>query len=137
NLPIYAYDRSSRQHEAARAWFVAALNGSEPVRFSWVTILAFLRISTNARAFARPLAVADALAIVDRWLELPLTGILEPTERHLEILRATALAGQARGPLLTDAHLATLAIEHGATLCTTDRDFARFPGLRFSNPVAD
>ena len=135
NLPLYAYDRSSSRHEPARRWLESALNGPEPVRFAWVTLLAFLRIATNSRAFTRPLRLEDALAIVESWLDLPLTGILEPTERHLELLRATALGGQGRGPLMTDAHLAALAIEHGATLCTTDRDFGRFPNLRFVNPI--
>jgi toxin-antitoxin system PIN domain toxin len=135
NLTLYAYDRSSPRHEEARLWFESTLNGSEPVRFAWVTLLAFLRIATNPRAFARPLSLADALTIVEGWLGLPMTGILEPTERHLELLRATAVPGQARGPLVTDAHLATLAIEHGATFCTTDRDFGRFPGLRTANPL--
>ena len=135
NLPLYAYDRSSPRYQEARQWFESALNGPEPVRFAWVTLLAFLRIATNPRAFARPLSFGEAMTIVEGWLGLPLTGILEPTERHLELLRATAVSGQARGPLLTDAHLATLAIEHGATLCTTDRDFGRFSGLRFTNPL--
>jgi toxin-antitoxin system PIN domain toxin len=137
NLLLYAYDRSAPHHEPARDWLESALNGPEPVRFAWVSLLAFMRIATNPRAFARPLALADALGIVERWLALPLTGILQPTQRHLELLRATAVPGQARGPLLTDAHLATLAIEHGATLCTTDRDFVRFQGLRFLNPLSD
>ena len=135
NLPLYAYDRSSPHHEAARRWFELALRGSEPVRFAWLTLLAFLRIATNPRAFARPLSLEEALTIVEGWLSLSLTGIIEPTDRHLEFLRTNATAGQARGPLLTDAHLATLAIEHGATLYTTDRDFGRFPGLRFVNPL--
>jgi toxin-antitoxin system PIN domain toxin len=135
NLLLYAYDRSSSRHEDARRWLESALNGPEPLRFAWLTVVAFLRIATNPRAFARPLPIADAFAIVERWLSLPLTGILEPTERHVELFRATAVSGQARGPLMTDAHLAALAIEHGATFCTTDRDFGRFPGLRSVNPL--
>jgi toxin-antitoxin system PIN domain toxin len=136
NLLLYAYDRSSAQHEPARVWFESALRGQEPVRFAWVTLLAFVRIATNPRAFARPLALGEAFGIVTGWMAVPLTGVLQPTERHLELLRATAIPGQARGPLLTDAHLASLAIEHGATLCTTDRDFVRFQGLRFVNPLS-
>ena len=136
NVLLYAYDRSSAHHEPARAWFESALRGQEPVRFAWVTLLAFMRIATNPRAFARPLALGEAFGIVEQWLSVPLTGILQPTERHLDLLRATAVPGQARGPLLADAHLATLAIEHGATLCTTDRDFVRFQGLRHLNPLS-
>jgi uncharacterized protein len=137
NLPIYAYNTSSPHHRAAERWFEGVLGGSEPVRFSWITILAFLRITTNPRAISRPKATSEVAKIVEGWLRQPLTGILQPTERHLEILHQTAILGQARGPLLTDAHLAALAIEHGATLCTTDRDFGRFSGLRFVNPLAD
>ena len=82
NLPLYAYDRSSPHHEAARRWFELALRGSEPVRFAWLTLLAFLRIATNPRAFARPLSLEEALTIVEGWLSLSLTGIIEPAQQQ-------------------------------------------------------
>ena len=105
------------------------------VRFSWLTVWAFLRIITNPRVFERPLTMAEAEHHVSSWLAQPVAGILEPAERHWEILRPRS-DGQVSGPLVMDAALAAIAIEHGATLCTTDRDFARFPGLTWMNPIA-
>ena len=101
-----------------------------------MTLWAFLRSITNPRLFERPLTIAEASAHVSSWLAQPSAGILEPGERHWEILRQLARDGQATGPLVMDAALAAIAIEHGATLCTTDRDFARFPGLTWTNPLA-
>ena len=136
NLLLYAYDASSAAHDAARAWLEETLSSSDPVGLPWATLLAFLRISTNPRALTRPLSMAEASAIVDAWLSQPCVTIAEPGERHWEVLAGLLAAGQVRGPLVSDAHLAALAIEHGATLATTDRDFARFDGLRTSNPLA-
>ncbi len=106
------------------------------MRFAWLTVWAFLRISTNPRVFERPLSMAEAEGHVSSWLAQPAAGLLEPGDRHWEILRGLTHAGQTSGPLVMDAALAAIAIEHGATLCTTDRDFARFPGLRWTNPLA-
>ena len=106
------------------------------MRFSWPTVWAFLRIATNPRVFERPLSMAEAAHHVSSWLAQPSAGILEPGERHWEILQRLTSEGQASGPLVMDAALAAIAIEHGATLCTTDRDFARFPGLTWTNPIA-
>ncbi len=135
NVALYAYDRSSPRHDAARRWFEGALNGDEEVRFALVTLLGFLRISTNPTVFRRPLQPSGAIGIVSGWLARPNVGIATPSERHWRILDDVAAAGQARGPLLMDAHLAAIAIEHGATLATTDRDFARFSGLRLRDPL--
>ena len=135
NLLLYAYDPNAAEHEASRLWLEATLSGSAFVRFSWLTLWAFLRIITNPRVFERPLSIAEAQGHVSAWLAQPSAGILEPGERHWEILRQLAQDGQATGPLVMDAALAAIAIEHGATLCTTDRDFARFPGLTWMNPI--
>jgi uncharacterized protein len=136
NLLLYAYDPNAAEHEASRAWLETTLSGTALVRFSWLTLWAFLRIITNPRVFERPLTIAEAEDHVASWLAQPAAGILEPGERHWEILRQLARNGQATGPLIMDAALAAIAIEHGATLCTTDRDFARFPGLTWTNPIA-
>jgi toxin-antitoxin system PIN domain toxin len=136
NLLLYAYDPAAVQHDASRVWLEATLSGSSLVRFSWLTVWAFLRIATNPRVFERPLSMAEAEHHVSSWLAQPSAGILEPGERHWEILQQLAREGQASGPLIMDAALAAIAIEHGATLCTTDRDFARFPGLTWTNPIA-
>ncbi len=135
NLLLYAYDTSSRQHRPARRWLEEVLSQVEPVCLTWQTLLAFLRISTHGRVFERPLHVQEAVDIVSSWLEQPPVRLLQPSERHWPILSELLPDAQARGPLVMDAHLAALAIEHGATLCTTDRDFSRFPGLRVAYPL--
>jgi len=136
NVLLYAYNASSEHHERARSWLAGVLTEPrEPVGFPWTTILAFLRISTNPRAFPAPLSVGEAVSLVSDWLESPATVLVAPGERHWAVLKPLLAAGQARGPLVTDAHLAALAIEHGAVLCTTDRDFARFTGVRVANPL--
>lgn len=136
NLLLYAYDPRAAEHEPSKRWLEALLSGQPLVRFAWLSLWAFLRISTNPRVFERPLTVTEAQAAVAAWLAQPVAGILEPGERHWDILRALTGHGQTSGPLIMDAALAAIAIEHGATLCTTDRDFARFDGLRWENPLA-
>lgn len=135
NLLLYAYHARAGQHRASRQWLEAVLSGSQLVRFAWLTLWAFLRISTNPRVFERPLSVSEAEEAVSSWLARPVSAILEPGERHWEILRGLLREGQTAGPLVMDAALAALAIEHGATLHTTDRDFSRFPGLGWTNPL--
>lgn len=136
NLLLYAYDPRATQHDASRAWLEAALSGSQLVRFAWVTLWAFLRISTNPRVFERPLSLREAEGAVSSWLAQPLAGVLDPGERHWEILGDLMRSGQTTGPLVMDAAMAAMAIEHGATLYTTDRDFARFPGLKWIDPLS-
>jgi toxin-antitoxin system PIN domain toxin len=135
NLLLYAYHPRAEQHERARAWLEAALSGLEPVGLPWSTVLAFLRLATSPRVFARPLSTAEAEIIVSTWLAEPSVVLVSPGDRYWEILRALLIDAQVTGPLVTDAALAALAIEHGATLVTTDRDFARFRGLRLSDPL--
>ncbi len=136
NLLLYAYHPRAEQHEASRAWLEAALSGPELVRFAWLTLWAFLRIATNPRVFERPLSTPEAEAVVSSWLAVPCAGILEPGDRHWDILRGLVREGQTAGPLVMDAVIAAIALEHGATLCTMDRDFSRFPALRWMNPLA-
>jgi uncharacterized protein len=136
NLLLYAHDAGAGEHEASRGWLETTLAGPDLVRFSWPTLWAFLRLATNSRVFREALSMAEAQAYVADWLSQPCAGIIEPGERHWEILQRTIKEGQVSGPLVTDAALAAIAIEHGATLCTTDRDFARFPGLSWTNPIA-
>jgi toxin-antitoxin system PIN domain toxin len=135
NLLIYAYDSASPYHDRSRAWLEGVLSSDEVVLMPWASILAFVRITTNPRAFTAPFTVEEAVAIVSEWLAQPVVRTVGPTERHWELLERMLVDGQARGPLASDAHLAALAVEHGAILHTTDRDFARFDGLRFTNPL--
>lgn len=136
NLLLYAYDADHERHAAARDWLEAALAGEEEIRIPLVSALAFIRIGTNPAVFREPLDPAEAVAIVEAWLDRPGVELGLPTDRHWSTMGRLAAEGQARGPLVTDAHLAALTMEHGAVLCTTDRDFARFEGLRFTNPIA-
>lgn len=136
NILLYAYDGSSTLHGAAKRWLEKNLSEAEPIRLAWVTILAFLRIATHRKIYANPYSIAEATAIVDDWLARPCMGILQPTARHWPILTALLQNGQATGPLVMDAHLAALAIEHGAILCSTDKDFTRFDRLKLANPLA-
>jgi toxin-antitoxin system PIN domain toxin len=135
NLLLYAYNPRSAHHDASRAWLEATLTGAPLVRFAWVTLWAFVRISSDPRVFERPLRTTEATAIVSSWLAQPCSGVVEPGERHWEILRRLTRDDQTTGPLVMDAALAAIAIEHGATLCTTDRDFARFDDLTWTNPL--
>jgi len=135
NLLLYAHDAGSAHHSAACRWLENTLSGDEPVGLAWAAVLAFLRVGTNTRLRRDAPTLEEAIAIVAAWFERPAVTLLNPGERHWEILREMMTKGQARGPLVTDAHLAALAIEHGAALATTDRDFARFPGLKFFNPL--
>lgn len=135
NLLLYAYDSSSAHHESARDWLRNILSNPEPVALAWITILAFLRIGTDRRLRKDALSVAEASEIVSSWIERPNVTILPPSDRHWEILQRLLKQGQAAGRLVMDAHLAALAIEHGATLATSDRDFTRFAQLRILDPL--
>ena len=137
NVLIYAIDADSRHHDAARRWLEATLDGPDTVGFSWNVLLAVIRIGTNPSAFTAPLQVDEAVALVQGWLSAPTATIAHPTARHAEILGELLRAAGTAGNLTNDAHLAGLAIEYGGEVCSADRDFGRFPGLRWSDPLAD
>jgi toxin-antitoxin system PIN domain toxin len=135
NLLLYAEDTLSPQHETARTWWDAQLSGASPVCLSWGVLCAFIRISTNSRVYDRPLNLDQATSRVHSWLDQPCLRLVHPTERHWTVLQELLKEGQALGNLVTDAHLAALAVQHGCTLMSTDGDFARFPKLKWSNPL--
>ena len=137
NLLLYAYDSSSDFHTKAKHWWEKKL--SEPqqlVGISWTTLLAFIRITTNHRIFKQPLNIKEAINHVNNWLERPMVKLLNPTERHWTILSELILETHSIANHIPDAHLAALAIEHGATLCSADHDFARFKKIKWINPLA-
>jgi len=136
NLLLYAYDSASAQHEPARRWVEAVLSGVEPVGLPWQTISAFLRIATNVRLPGNRFTMDEAVTIVDRWAALPVVHMLAPRDRHWAFFRRMLVEGRANSALTTDAQLAALTIENGGVLYTADRDFARFPGLKWVNPLA-
>jgi toxin-antitoxin system PIN domain toxin len=136
NVLIYAWIESLPQHRKAREWIESQFSESEWIGIPWVTVWAFLRLSTSQRVFPNPLGAEAAFKIVQRWIALPNVAIVQPGPRHAELLRSLALGGHASGPLITDAVMAALTIEQGASLATTDQDFSRFPGLNWFNPLA-
>lgn len=135
NILVYAYNKDAKQHAAARRWWEDTLAQPQPVGLPWVTILGFIRISTQRRIIDRPMFARDAIARVRSWLELPNVEIISPGDRHGEILFRLIEEMGTAGDLTTNAHLAALAIEHRAQLVSTDTDFARFRGLRWFNPT--
>jgi len=135
NLLLYAYDQGSQKHQAGRDWWEWTLSSEPQVGLPWLTVIAFLRIATNPRAVQRPVPADKALALVREWYERDNVYPVQAGSRHLEILAPLVMEGQVRGPLMTDAHLAALTIEQGATLATHDKDFLRFPRLKVVFPL--
>lgn len=136
NLLIYAYDSGSAYHAKSRAWVEHAFSGAEAVGLPWHAITAFLRIMTNKRLPGARFTMEEATQIVEWWLKQPIVRTLVPGEQHWPLLRSLLIEGQASGALANDAQIAALTIEYGGVLHSADRDFARFPGLRWVNPLA-
>lgn len=136
NLLVYSYDTESRDHVKSRAWVEETFSGAEAVGLPWQSVSAFLRVITNRRLPGLRLALEHAVDIVEEWLEQPNVRIVVAGDDHWRVLRRMIVEGQAPGPLVTDAEIAALTIEYGGVLYTADRDFARFPGLRWKNPLA-
>ena len=135
NLLVYAVDSSAPRHEAARAWWESVLAGPETVALPWAVLVGFVRLSTKATVFHRPLTGDEALDLVDGWLAQPPVVAVAPGARHALLLRELLSDLGTAGNLVNDAHLAALAIEQGAELCSCDTDFQRFPGLRWTDPL--
>ncbi len=135
NILLYAYDSDSARHAVCRSWLEAAFNSEETVALPWQTLLAFLRISTNSRATNKPLQSTEACEIISSWLHQVNVSVIGAGERFWELLQNQMREAQVTGPLVTDAALAALALEHGATLCSVDKDFRRFRGLKLIDPT--
>lgn len=136
NLLIYAVNQDLPQNERARSWWEEALSGTTTVGIPWVSILAFLRICTHPRVFARPLSPEAAIAYVDEWLAQPPVTLVAPGTGHWTILRNLLLQSGTAANLTTDAHIAALALEQGYRIYSADNDFQRFPGVTHVNPLA-
>jgi uncharacterized protein len=135
NLLLYAENKADPNHARARDWWQEQLSGAELVCLAWVVVSAFIRIGTSHRAFPRPLSLAQATGRVQEWLDRPNVRVINPTRDHWQTFRSLLEDGQAAANLVTDAHLAALAVEHGCELCSADADFARFPRLKWRNPL--
>jgi toxin-antitoxin system PIN domain toxin len=136
NVLLYAIDEADPRHRSAARWVSESIGGRTDVGLALVTVLAFIRIATDARVYHQPLEAREAIDLVGSWLARDNVTLLGPVETHWTTLATVAASGQARGPLMMDAHLATLVMEHGATLATTDRDFKRFEGLQSMDPTS-
>lgn len=135
NVLLYAVNRDASRHKAVRTWWEAAVAGDEPVGLPWIVLLGFLRLATNARVFPRPLTHEQATERVDAWLVHSNIRVVSETKEHWRILKELLADSGTAGNLTTDAHLAALAISHGATLFSCDADFGRFRTLRWRNPA--
>jgi toxin-antitoxin system PIN domain toxin len=135
NILLYAENRDAPNNNKAVQWWSGALSGTNPVCLCWEVINAFIRIGTNPRVFVKPLLISEALARVQSWLEQPCVRIVQPTASHWNIFSDMIISGQAVANLISDAYLASLAIEHNCTLYSTDKDFKRFPKLKYKNPI--
>ncbi len=135
NLLIYAVDRDSPHHAPARRWLEETLSGSESVGIPWIAALAFVRITTHPAVMRKPLSAQSAISYVDDWLGQPFVKLVGPGEKHWPILRNLLLVSGSAGNLTSDAHVAALAIEHGAAVASADNDFRRFAGVTHVNPL--
>jgi uncharacterized protein len=135
NILVYAVNRRDPRNEKVRLWWEAALIAQEPVGVCWAVFTGFLRIITNPRAISHPLPLADAVAEINGWLAHPNVQLVSESADHWTTLSRLVSDTGATGNLITDAHLAALAIRNGCTLVSCDTDFARFPGLRWLNPL--
>jgi uncharacterized protein len=135
NVIVHAYNADSPRHHRARAWWEEVLSAPEPIGLAWSVALGYIRISTHTRILSNPLDPSVACGHVESWLEQPQVSLLHPGERHAGVLFDLLRRLGTAGNLTTDAHLAALAIEHQAEICSTDVDFGRFPGLKWRNPL--
>jgi toxin-antitoxin system PIN domain toxin len=137
NVLLYAVNEDAPNHDRARRWLDASLSGNATVGFSWIAILAFVRLSTKAGLFPHPMPIADALQQVEEWTSQPSSVLVEPTSRHLGIV--AGLLGQfgTGGNLVNDAHLGALSIEHHGAVVSFDNDFGRFAGVTWRLPSTD
>lgn len=136
NLLVYGVNRDAPEHRRAKAWLEKAISGPDTIGFSWNVLLAFLRLTTRAGLLRNPLAPETSLDLIQTWLEQPSATEVHPGPAHLSILRELLSAAGTAGNLTSDAHLAAIAIEHGAELHSSDNDFGRFPRLIWVNPLA-
>ena len=135
NLLLYAVDVESPDHGVAAAWLTERLNGPRRVGIPWLSLVAFVRIATHPRASRSPLSPAAAWSHVQDWLACDVAWTPGPTGRHAEVLGELITRHRLSGNVVTDAHLAALAIEHGLVVCSADADFARFAEIRWDNPL--
>ena len=137
NLLLYAYNSRAPNHAQARHWVEDVFSGTEAVGLPWQTVSAFLKIITNRQLIGERLSMEEAAAVVEEWAAMPVVHLLAPGVRHWAFFRRMLVEGKVSGPMTTDAQLAALTMENGGVLYTADRDFARFPGLKWVDPLGE
>jgi toxin-antitoxin system PIN domain toxin len=135
NILLYGYNADAPQHASAASWLKHLLSSGESIALPWITAWAFIRISTNPAIWPRPFTAKQAFAVIGEWIAQPGVIVLQPGPRHAELLKRLLVEYHVTGPMVTDAVLAALTLEYGATLASTDQDFRRFPELRWQNPI--
>jgi toxin-antitoxin system PIN domain toxin len=134
NILIYAFRKDAVRHDEYRAWIDGVINGLEPFGISPQALASVVRIATHRQIYAAPSPVSDVLAFCDMILRRDYCVTIQPGPRHWQIFAGLCRDVQASGNLVSDAWFAALAIEAGCEWITTDRDYARFPGLRWRAP---
>jgi uncharacterized protein len=135
NLLVYAHNEESRFHAAAKRWWIELLDGDQPVALTWASLTGFVRIVTHPGIQTNPTSIEEAFVMVDAWVNHPNVHWLHPGARHYALFRSLLRTAGVGGNLVTDAHLAALAIEYQCELHSNDADFAAFSGLRWVNPL--
>ncbi len=135
NLLLYAYDTDAPRHSAAKRWWRDLLLGEESIGLAWVVVTGFVRQATHPSILKNPLTPEAAMAIVEKWFEYSQVVSLNPGVKHLDHLRLCLEAVGVGGNLVTDCHIAAMAMDHGAMVHSNDGDFGRFPGLSWRNPL--
>ncbi len=136
NLLVYAYNADAPHHAAAKAWWEAAMSGARPIGLPWLVSLGFMRLLSHPRVVVAPFSPVELLGVIRSWLARPQVAVLHPGPRHLEVLEQVVAGFGVGANFTTDAHLAAMAIETQSELHSSDHDFARVSGLRWSNPLA-
>ena len=137
NVLLYAINERSAHHQTARRWLDDALSGDEAIGFAWLVVLAFIRLSTHAAVFPRPLTADQSLVVVDDWLAQPSALVVDPVAGHVAVLGRLLTGSGTAANLVNDAHRAALALEHSAEIASFDADFSRFAGVRWQQPAKD
>lgn len=135
NLLVYAYNSDAPEHERARSWWERSMSGKQEVGLAWLVLVAYIRLATNRAVLMNPLTVSEAVGHIRSWLARSQVSIVQPGPRHLDLFEQLSTAAGHSGRMVTDTHIAALAIEHQAEVHSNDIDFSRFPGLRWVNPL--
>jgi toxin-antitoxin system PIN domain toxin len=135
NLLVFASNPDSPFHSKATSWWVSELRAQTPIAIAWITVSAFVRLTTNRSVMKKPLSSIDSVAQMTSWLSRSHIKPAEPGSNYWRIFSDLIVRHSLSGSSITDAHLCALAIENGWELCAADNGFSRFKGLQWKNPI--